>query len=345
VRPRSGAASTLDLTVDEWCAPGLGPVRSVATTVGAGGTTVDVEESMACRVGSRRSENVAPSLVAGRPAVDAEVGADERPTLRFSEALDPLSLNGPDGVVLVNAAGLAVSATREWSRNGTELALSPAAPLADGRYELRLGSAVTDLAGNGLPALVRAFSVDTTGPRLVSSTPAQGADEVPLTPTITLVFDEPVFVDAAGPLLFRLSDGVDTTFNLRGTVAGRELRLTLPSPLERNRSYSVELDSLVVDALGYPVGPTAIAFRTEPGPLSRPTALDDGALVYAVAQGDINGDGRSDLVYAAQRLGSEDFYIGARLRLAEGGFRGTDAPGDSGRCRDLRPAQPGGRPC
>jgi hypothetical protein len=81
----------------------------------------------------------------------------------------------------------------------------------------------------------------------------------------------------------------------------------------------IELDSLVEDGLGYPVGRTTLSFRTEPGPLSRPAAWDEGAFVYAVTQGDIDGDGRSDLIYAAQREGSQERYVGARLRLANGG--------------------------
>lgn len=324
VRPGGGGTAVIELTSDDWYAPGIGPVRSVLSTVTNGGAAqTSTEEITAYGVASRRSENVAPSLVSGTPAVDAEVGPDLRPTLSFSEPLDPMSLDGANGVLLVNAAGQAVTTARVMAQGGTELSLLPASPLADGRYEIRLGTGITDLANNPLPATVRAFTVDTAGPQLVSSAPADGSEDAALAGPLTLTYDEPLFAAAGSTAQFELADlAAGTTTGLTGTVDGRNLVVTLATPLERNRSYVLTLRSQVTDARGNAMAFAngRIPFRTDPGPLARPAVLEEGAFVYAVTQGDIDGDGRSDLVYAAQRVGTSDHHIGARLQQADGRY-------------------------
>ncbi len=323
VRLAGAPASTVDSVVEEWLAPGVGPVRS-SVTVGTGSTaTVDVEEVTAYGVAGRRSESVAPVLVSGTPAANASVASNVQPVLVFSELLDPVSLDGPNGLTIVNAAGQAVAVTRSLDQGGVRITLQPAGLLQDGRYELRLGSGITDLAGNPLPAAVRAFSVDTTGPRRVSSVPAEGAEDAPLTGTLTLSFDEPVFAAPGSPLRFELADLVlGTSTFLAGTIDGTNLRAVLDTPLARNRSYALILRSQVTDASGNAVdfGNGRLNFRTDPGPLSRPAALEAGAVVYALTQGDVDADGRSDLVYAAQTSGTNSFYVAARLQQADGRY-------------------------
>ena len=323
VRPATGGSVDIDFTVDEWLAPGVGPVLSRATTISGGVTSVDIEEVVAYGVGGRRSEDVAPTLVSGTPAVDAEVNGDVQPTLRFSEPLDPLSLAGPNALTLVNATGRPVTTVRNLREGNTEVTLQPAAPLPDGRYELRTGSDITDRAGNPLPATVRGFTVDTAGPSLLSSVPKADTQEAPRTGAFSLTYDEPVFVAAGGTLQFELVDLVTYSLTLLdGTVDGSTLRVVLGTPLERNRSYSLTLRSIVTDARGNPItlNNNRLTFRTEPGPLSRPTALDERATVYAVTQGDIDGDGLSDLVYAGQSHDTSDYFIGARLQQADGRY-------------------------
>ena len=324
VRLGGGGTATIELTSDDWYAAGIGPVRSMFSTVTNGGAAeTGTEEITAYGVGSRRSEYLAPSLVSGMPAPDAVVGPDVRPTLGFSEPLDALSLDGANGVLLVNAAGQAVTTTRVMAQGGTELSLLPASPLADGRYEVRLGTGITDLANNPLPATVRAFTVDTAGPQLVSSTPADGSDDAALAGPITLSYDEPVFAAAGSAPQFELADlSTDNATGLTGTVQGRNLVVTLATPLQRHRSYVLTLRTLVTDARGNAMAFAngRITFRTDPGPLARPAVLEEGAFVYAVTQGDIDGDGRSDLVYAAQRVGTSDYHIGARLQQADGRY-------------------------
>jgi hypothetical protein len=258
------------------------------------------------------------------PAADAAYGNSQPLTFVFSERLDPLSLDGSGGLRLLDAAGVAVAADRRADASGTQLTYTPTLPLPDGRYTLQSGGSVTDLAGNPLSTAPRAFFVDTRGPRLVSSTPSEGAADVPLTGSLVLNFDEPL-VPAAGTAVqvsLTLFPDPSGGLLLPGTVSGNTLSVPIVTPLLRNREYLVQLASPIGDALGNPplLSSSTLRFRTDPGALARPVATLDGAEVSVVRLADWNGDGRPDLVIGAQQLGSSVQFIAVRLALAGGGF-------------------------
>ena len=311
-------------TSDDWFAPGVGPVKSSSTTVTGGQPPLaETEELIAYGVGTRRNESVAPTLASVMPAADGLASPSVRPVLAFSEALDPLSLDSPTGLAFVDAAGTAVRADRSLSADGRQITLTPQTALADGRYELRLGTAITDLAGNPLGATVRAFTVDTSGPRVVASQPAAGSLEAPLTGAIRLTYNEPIVAVAGTAVTMRLSlfPSPESVF-LPAVVNGNELVATLTTPLLRNREYVVSNGSPLTDAAGNPLAGAAasVRFRTDPGPLDRPTATWEGRAISAVARGDIDGDGRADLVLVGQVIGTPDHVVGVRLQQADGRF-------------------------
>ncbi len=321
---RGGAGTTSTLTSDDWYAPGVGPVRSQGSTVTDGvAAPAEAEEVYAYGVGTRHSESVAPALASALPAAGAYTSTTPRLELNFSEPLDPLSLDGADGIALVDATGRVVPTTRTLAQGGQQVVLAVAQALADGRYELRTGSAVTDLANNPLPASARAFVVDTQGPRLVSSTPADGATEAALTGTLTFNFSEAVAAAPGTALQVQILDDIGQALqSLPATVqGGNTVVATLATPLARNRAYFARVSPLA-DAAGNPAAyaTLGIRFRTDPGPLARPVALQAGADVQAVAAGDINADGRRDLVFVAQQIGSSVFFVGARLQQADGRY-------------------------
>jgi methionine-rich copper-binding protein CopC len=321
---RGGASTTSTLTSDDWYAPGVGPVRSQGSTVTNGTVApTEAEEVYAYGVGTRRSESVAPTLTSALPAAGAYTSTTPRLELNFSEPLDPLSLDGADGISLVDATGRVVPTTRTLAQGGQQVVLAVASALADGRYELRTGSAVTDLANNPLPASARAFVVDTQGPRLVSSTPADGATEAALTGNLVFTFNEPVSPVPGTTFQVQILDTIGQPLqSLPATVqGGNTVVATLATPLARNTAYLLRVSPLV-DAAGNAAAyaTLGIGFRTDPGPLSRPTPLLAGADVQAVAAGDINGDGRRDLVFVAQQIGSSVFFVGARLQQADGHY-------------------------
>jgi methionine-rich copper-binding protein CopC len=321
---RNGASTTSTLTSDDWYAPAIGPVRSVSSTVTDGAAAQnETEEVYAYGVGSLHSDNVAPVLVSALPAAGAYATPTPRLELNFSKPLDPLTLDGSTGIGLFDAAGRSVATTRTLAQGGQQVVLAVAQPLADGRYELRTGNAVTDLANNPLPVSVRAFVVDTQGPVLVASTPADGATSAALTGNLVFTFNEPVSPAPGTTFQVQILDGIGQPLqSLPASVqGGNTVVATLATPLARNTAYLLRVSPLV-DAAGNfaPYATLGIGFRTDPGPLSRPTPLLAGADVQAVAAGDINGDGRRDLVFVAQQIGSSVFFVGARLQQIDGRY-------------------------
>jgi methionine-rich copper-binding protein CopC len=313
------------VSAEEWFAPGIGPVRSVTTTTStAQATETETAELLAYGIGSKRSETVAPTLLSSNLPLDSVLpNPPANVELNFSEALDPLTLDSGAGLTLVDSAGQLLPIGRTLADGGKRVTFTPLTALPDGRYELRLSSGLTDLANNPLAPSVRAFSVDSKRPRIISSTPADGSDEAAISGNVVLNFNEAIFTpDGSNKVAIFLSD-----FNggewLAGEIQGNSIVLRLDKTLIRNREYTVNVGTELKDAAGNvsPFDGHVIRFKTGPGPFARPTALLANAQVTAVAMGDINGDGRTDIVFSgAQNITAYEVFIGARLQQADGSF-------------------------
>ncbi|GAB4224901.1 MAG: hypothetical protein Kow0062_27110 [Acidobacteriota bacterium] len=160
----------------------------------------------AIRVTSSGPGDQTPPAVAGTsPAAGAvDVAPSVRPTVTFSEAVDPATVT-PQTVQLLDAKGAVVPQAAGWpTTSGAVVTIRPQSALADGasyRIFVRGGtSGVRDLAGNPLAADWRQdppFTVASggpqgggSGPSVDSASPAPGARDVALTlDTVTLGFD------------------------------------------------------------------------------------------------------------------------------------------------------------
>jgi hypothetical protein len=322
------AGSSLDIEFstqgDIWYAPGVGPVRAVFQAVGDASSTV-TEELLAYGVGGLRSETVAPTLLSTVPDADAALRPGAQVVLNFSEAMDALSVDLPGGVRLLDASGQAVAVTATWADGGRQLVLTPVQALPEGRYALTLGGALTDRANNPVAAQSRALIVDTRGPQLLSTTPAANAQGVPVTGQLVWRFDEPVFAANGGTVGVSLSSYGPTVF-LQGHIQGNELVATIDVPLAFNREYLVSTGPLV-DRWGNAdfVPGMSFGIRTDPGAFARPVPWLAAGEVLGVKVGDVNADGRADLLAVTRQMGPDGFYndIVARLQQADGGFADT----------------------
>jgi hypothetical protein len=323
---------TIVSTNESWLAPGIGDVRSnTSFTIDGGAAQNTSEELTAYSVGGLRSERVAPVLLSSYPAADSFFPSTGFIELNYDEALDELSLKNPGGPTLVDAAGRVLPTTLRLTQNGSRLELVPLSPLPEGRYEVRTGTAITDLLNNPIAAVTRAFRVDSVAPSLVSSTPAHNAQGVALTGDLVMRFSEPVFAEPNSTVEFTLIGGSrpdGSTLILQklpATIRGNEVVATLPASLQLNTDYtlSFSLGKSIVDASGKSaVSLPPIRFRTDAGPFSAPVPLLANASVQASLLGELNGDGRNDLVFVAnqQSGGAFDTAVFVRYQQADGQF-------------------------
>lgn len=322
-----GGSGSLTLTTDEWYAPGVGLVRTLTTTSLAGQpTTTDSSEVLAYGVGGRRSETVAPQLQSAAPANGSAGPPPAVVLLRFSERIDRATLQAPGGLRLLDSAGnsVAVVLSAYDINSVTEASLRPDLVLPDGSYTVRAAANVVDWANNPLAGTATVFTVDTSRPRLTSSTPAAGSQEAALTGTVSLVFDEALFpADGAGVFIevFDVS-GQSSSQRLPASIDGNTVQATLAAPLARNRAHEMRLVGNLRDAAGntFQASTLSVAFRTDPGPLARPTAWVADATVSALRVTDFNADGRADLLFVAEDTITRLPFLGLRVGLAGSGF-------------------------
>ena len=313
---------------DIWYARGVGPVRAVFQTLGDASSTA-TEELLSYGVGGLRSETVAPTLLSTVPEAGAALQPGAQVVLNFSEAMDALSVDLPGAVRLLDASGQAVAATAAWFDGGKQLVLTPAQTLPEGRYALTLGDrpggALTDRANNPVAAQSLALVVDTRGPQLLSTTPAANAQDVPVTGQLVWRFDEPVFATHGATVAVSL-ESYGSTVTLQGRIQGNEVVATIDVPLAFNREYSVSLGPLA-DRWGNAEFVPGLNFsmRTEAGAFARPVPWLAAAEVLGVKVGDVNADGRADLLAVTRRMGPDGIYndIVARLQQADGRFADT----------------------
>lgn len=290
-------------TSDDWYASGVGPVRSLLVVSGDGGTQTNEEVLVDYRVGSLSNDTVAPSVTSRTPAPDS-LGRNASVQIVFSETIERASLPA-QALTVRDAAGQAIPGRSDW-QDGRTLAFLPeaAGAFATGRYTVALNGSPQDWAGNSLAGTVQwSFAVDGTGPVLVARAPADRAVDVAPDAELSFTFDEELLPALATSGSITLS-GPSGTLPITVRVQGRVLSLVPAAPLERGQPYSI-LVGQVQDQLGNQSGFGLLtSFTTDPGRFALPRTLRafEGKRVPFSALGDIDGDGRADLVAIEQDL-------------------------------------------
>lgn len=313
----------LEQVGEEWLAPGIGPVRrTLSSRSGNAAPETHSEELIAYRVGALRSELATPALSLAKPAHDSASRPDVQIELEFNRPIDPLSLAGDGGLRLLRDG-------REVVLNGLTMVDSARAlrvftrdyPLPDGQYELRHAGQASDWAGNLLPEVLLRFQVDTQGPRLLSSSPADGAEEAARQGRIEFRFDEALrLAPGATAVIWLKADVGSEEWTIPATLSGNVVSADLPQELRINSLYRAVVSGALTDAQGNGFAPPDIRFRTDPGPLSRPQTWWPDAADVALALADMNGDGRPDLLGFGQAIGTDTHRLVLRLQRSGGGF-------------------------
>lgn len=291
-------AVTVVQAVDDWLAPDIGLVRSRLVLSGDGMSFSSSREISAYGVGRLRSDNVAPTATAPALTASTALGPSTQVDIRFDEDMDEQSLSS--ALAVVDGTGHAVAGT--VSTEPRAIHFTPTVPWLTGGYTARLAATATDIVGNPAAASQWAFTVDATAPIVVATSPLQGTIDVALASSIVLDFSEPVLPSSVNDGSVRVDYDGAQLLQVDYAVQGTRVTLTPRTGLVRGKSYRVFVDS-VTDLAGNAVVPTALSFTTDPGRFGAPVSLaipaPGLAVGGAVALGDVNGDGRVDVVATA----------------------------------------------
>ena len=317
----NGQSVTVTATSDDWYAPDIGPVRNLSTITGNGTNSRTDTGITGWGLGTVRSEYIAPTVTAKTPdGGSLSGGCCATLTVTFSEAMDASSLDKA-GWIITGPGGQGIAGTVQWQADGRTATFVPSSALASGSYAARVTTAAQDQVGNPLAAEVAwQFSVDASGPTVTPVQPLADAVEVPLDTKIVFMLDEDPDPKSIATATIRLSNlsaaqFVDTTVS----VSGRTVTVTPLAPLQTAARYQLLVGG-IADKFGNPSAAVSWTFSADPGRFAAAEVLIPNGHVTAVAVGDVNGDGRADVLMATGfNFGSaDDFKLFVFLRRADG---------------------------
>ena len=189
--------------------------------------------------------------------------------MRFDEPINPLTVD-ETSVLLSDGTSQTVACSIAFSDSNREVLLVPHALLAANQpYSLTVAG-VEDRAGNTVvtrtTTLTSTAALDTVRPQVTSTTPFNGAVDVPVNSPVILVVDERIDPLTVTPVTLIVRD--NTTFqNLPGSYSvssdGREISFAPDVPFAVGRSHSVFVSgSSVRDLVGNTITGANFNFTT-----------------------------------------------------------------------------------
>lgn len=252
-RPVSPAAASRSETFSVTFA--TPPPTGGALTLDARARDAAGNQGTAASVAVNVRDVVAPTVAEVSPANGA-IGVDPAVvvSVRFSEPVARASVTATS-VSLTTPAG-AVPATIGFSDGDRVVTLAPASPLPlKTTVTAAVGTAVSDLAGNALAASFSAsFTTalpDTTPPRVVSVSPADGSTDVSVAVAVQVTFTEPVDTATVTPASFSVTAGATPVAGAFAFVSGNSVVRFVPSaPLPFGTLVRFALSADITDVAG-----------------------------------------------------------------------------------------------
>jgi hypothetical protein len=219
----------------------------------------------------------APTLVSNTPLAGATgVAASGTCTATFSEAMDPATLTALT-FTLATATGTAVPGTVTYANSIATF--TPGSPLATGTgYTATvttgaMSAAEVALAANATWSFTTA-SVAATAPTVVTNTPLNGANGVPLNASISATFSGPMTASTLSPATFTLADPGGAAITGTVTYANGTATFLPANPLLNNSTYTATITPGAMSAVGVALAASQIwSFTTVPAASATPTVL------------------------------------------------------------------------
>jgi hypothetical protein len=262
-------------------------------------------------------------------------------SVTFREPIDTASITN-NTFSLVSSTGVVVAGAIQFS--GRTATFIPSAPLADGTYTVTVSKDVKSIYG--MP-MVGDYSVpiiiDAVPPSVVSVSPADGSTAVPVyVPGYDFAFITPLSVTFSEPLWLTGAEFIvtDGGIPVAGRVAGGMTSGGAPTATftpdvhwKPNTTYTARITTGISDSVGnHPASDYVWSFTTESFLFKEYVTFAAGSPGEAVAIGDVNNDGRSDVVMTTSFYFSPatDYKLFVFLQNASGGLDVT-CPDSSGR--------------
>jgi hypothetical protein len=189
-------------------------------------------------------DTVAPTVRATTPPAGAiGVGDNARVVARFSEPVNPLTVNG--ATIAVTAGTTALPGSFSFANQNRDVFFEPFAPLPDGQTIGITIAGVTDLSGNAVSTTTQPFGVaagpDVSVPVVLAENPVSGLTGVPTNAVISLLFNEPIDPGSVTAASFQVNDNVlgQVPGSLSVSSDGRTVSFVASSTLAANHSHSV----------------------------------------------------------------------------------------------------------
>ena len=192
------------------------------------------------------------------PKIEAKVPEDKDSNVSntapiivvFSEAIDPKTIN-PNTFFIKGVTG-----TYTYDEPTRTAKLVPSAPLAlSTTYAVTVTTGIKDLAGNALAegatwSFKTVAAVDVTPPQIVSKSPAENANAVPVNSNITVSFDEQVDPSTLQSRFVLTGPSGDVQTNFSYNVGSKLATLDPVSDLAGETTYQVFVKKGVEDISG-----------------------------------------------------------------------------------------------
>jgi hypothetical protein len=109
----------------------------------------------------------------------------------FNEPIDPTTFRGSDVIINTPSGTVDQASITVMAINATDFEISFPGLTAEGAYSISIGPSISDTFGNAMrESKSSSFTIDKTGPKVISATP-MGAINPPLT-TFEITFDTPI---------------------------------------------------------------------------------------------------------------------------------------------------------
>ncbi len=260
-------------------------------------TVMNPDRSYGTKAGSFTvNTNNAPTVQSTTPAAGAtDVPINVKPTVTFSEAMDPASIT-PTTVRLINSSGSAIpqaAGSPTLSADGRTATITLASNLGyEQNYRIYVvggATGVKDATGKPMasdytqsPGFTTVAAPDSTPPTVSSTSPADGATNVPVGVKPQVVFSEemdPASITASTVQLLNSSGSVVTQAAGSPTLSadGRTATITPAAALNERSTYRIRViggSSGAKDKAGNPLSSTytqGTGFTTENLPPKAPT--------------------------------------------------------------------------